>query len=165
MPITGTPNANDPREQELDSLFDKLGKNPTERKMLRDSYLPQGRIDELIANLKGRLAPEVKTQQTQEQKPAETVPQTTTAAQDTPQTQQPPHGVVDGLHGKRWQHGNRRQRKNRQRSRKPLNLTRKHRRKHRPSNRHRNQNQCKHRNQDSSRLCNRPFHGRWREGY
>jgi recombination protein RecT len=85
---SGTPNENDPREQELETLFEKLGKNPTERKMLRDSYLPQGKIDELIASLKGRLAPEVRTQQTQEQKPSETVQQTTTAAQDTPQTQQ-----------------------------------------------------------------------------
>jgi recombination protein RecT len=83
---TGVPDANDPREQELESLFEKLGKNPTERKMLRDSYVPQGKIDELISSLKGRLAPEVRTQQTQEQKPTETVTQTTTAAQDTQPT-------------------------------------------------------------------------------
>ena len=82
---TGTPNTDDPREQELDTLFEKLGKNPTERKMMRDSYLAQGGLglDKLIDNLKGRLAPEVKTQQTQEQKPAETVQQESSHSEST----------------------------------------------------------------------------------
>jgi recombination protein RecT len=48
---------NDPDEQELETLFDKLGKNPTERKMLRESYIPQGRRKELVEYLQGRLAP------------------------------------------------------------------------------------------------------------
>lgn len=48
---------NDPNEQELETLFDKLGKNPTERKMLRESYIPQGRRNELMEYLRGRLAP------------------------------------------------------------------------------------------------------------
>jgi phage RecT family recombinase len=48
---------NDPNEQELETLFDKLGKNPTERKMLRESYIPQGRRKELVEYLQGRLAP------------------------------------------------------------------------------------------------------------
>jgi recombination protein RecT len=48
---------NDPDEQELEEMFDKLGKNATERKMLRESYIPQGRRKELIEYLRGRLAP------------------------------------------------------------------------------------------------------------
>ena len=60
---TATVDPEDPQEQELESLFEKLQKNPTERKMLRDSY--QGRKDELIKYLQGRLAPtiQVSTQQ------------------------------------------------------------------------------------------------------
>ena len=50
-------NPNDPEEQELEGLFDKLGKNPTERKMLRDSYLPRGARQELVGSLKEKLAP------------------------------------------------------------------------------------------------------------
>ena len=34
-------NVNDPAEQELEDLFDKLGKNPSERKALRESYIPR----------------------------------------------------------------------------------------------------------------------------
>lgn len=48
---------NDPDEQELEEMFDKLGKNATERKMLRESYIPQGRRKELVEYLRGRLAP------------------------------------------------------------------------------------------------------------
>ena len=48
---------NDPDEQELEEMFDKLGKNSTERKMLRESYIPQGRRKELVEHLRGKLAP------------------------------------------------------------------------------------------------------------
>jgi recombination protein RecT len=48
---------NDPAEVELEDLFDKLSKNATERKMLRESYIPQGRRKELVEYLQGRLAP------------------------------------------------------------------------------------------------------------
>ena len=63
---TATIDPEDPQEQELESLFEKLQKNPTERKMLRDSY--QGRKDELIKYLNGRLAPTIQVSTQQEQK-------------------------------------------------------------------------------------------------
>jgi len=67
---------NDPNEQELEELFDKLGKNATERKMLRESYIPQGRRKELVEYLRGRLAPTgqtvAKTEQKATEKPADT---------------------------------------------------------------------------------------------
>jgi phage RecT family recombinase len=66
---------NDPNEQELEELFDKLGKNATERKMLRESYIPQGRRNELLEYLRGRLAPTgqtvAKTETKATEKPAE----------------------------------------------------------------------------------------------
>jgi hypothetical protein len=69
---TATVDPEDPQEQELESLFEKLQKNPTERKMLRDSY--QGRKDELIKYLQGRLAPtiQVSTQQASQTKASTT---------------------------------------------------------------------------------------------
>jgi len=67
---------NDPNEQELEELFDKLGKNATERKMLRESYIPQGRRKELVEYLRGRLEPTgqtvAKTEQKATEKPADT---------------------------------------------------------------------------------------------
>ena len=53
------PNANDPLQAELDSMFEKLGSNPSQQKMLRESYA--GRTEELVTYLKGRLAPDIKT--------------------------------------------------------------------------------------------------------
>jgi phage RecT family recombinase len=52
-------NPNDPEEQELEELFEKLGKNPTERKALRDSYIPRGARQELVNWLRGKLAPAI----------------------------------------------------------------------------------------------------------
>lgn len=52
------PSASDPIEQELDSLFEKLKSNPSQQRMLRESYA--GRTQELVDYLKGRLSPEVK---------------------------------------------------------------------------------------------------------
>jgi len=48
-------NPNDPAEQELEALFDKLNKNPTERRMLRDSYIPRGARKELVDYLKSKV--------------------------------------------------------------------------------------------------------------
>ena len=39
--------------KELEDLFDRLNKTPQERKMMRDSYLSRGAIDELLAHLRG----------------------------------------------------------------------------------------------------------------
>jgi len=50
-------NPNDPEEQELEELFDKLGKNQTERKNMRDSYLPRGDRQGLVNWLRGKVAP------------------------------------------------------------------------------------------------------------
>ena len=49
------PSASDPIEHELDSLFEKLGKNPSQQRMLRESYA--GRTQELVTYLNGQLAP------------------------------------------------------------------------------------------------------------
>ena len=49
----------DPKQKELEDLFDRLNKTPQERKMMRDSYLSRGAIDELLAHLRGRLEPAV----------------------------------------------------------------------------------------------------------
>lgn len=68
---------NDPAEVELEELFDKLGKNPAERKMLRESYIPRGARQELVDSLRARLnngsSPvEVKTQASTTQPTQET---------------------------------------------------------------------------------------------
>jgi hypothetical protein len=52
-------NVNDPAEQELEDLFDKLGKNSAERKALRESYIPRGARQELVNSLKNKLAPTI----------------------------------------------------------------------------------------------------------
>jgi hypothetical protein len=77
---------NDPAEQELEALFDKLQKNPTERKMLRESYIPRGARQELVDFLKSKVgAPSgqvvVSPQASQEKAstPPEQAPQTTQA--------------------------------------------------------------------------------------
>lgn len=52
-----TPSPTDPLEHELDDLFQKLGKNPSQQTELRAGY--PGRTKELVDYLKGKLAPEV----------------------------------------------------------------------------------------------------------
>ena len=47
----------DPKQRELEDLFDRLDKTPQERKLLRDSYLTRGAIDELLEHLRARLSP------------------------------------------------------------------------------------------------------------
>jgi hypothetical protein len=79
---------NDPAEVELEDLFDRLSKNPTERKMLRDSYIPRGARQELVDYLKGKLAPtgqtiNVSAQATQQASQAEA--STEQAKEDAPQ--------------------------------------------------------------------------------
>lgn len=88
---TATIDPEDPQEQELESLFEKSGKNPTERKMLRDSY--QGRKDELIKYLQGRLAPvvQVSTQQADASTPQE-AKQASQAEQTQPTGEAPRRG-------------------------------------------------------------------------
>lgn len=72
---TASFNPNDPDEQELEELFDKLGKTPDERRAMRESYIPRGARQELVSWLRGKLghspntvrvAPEVKQESTQE---------------------------------------------------------------------------------------------------
>lgn len=80
-------NVNDPAEQELEDLFDKLGKNPSERKALRESYIPRGARQELVNSLKNKLAPTI-TVTTQadppkEQASANTEQAKTESAQET----------------------------------------------------------------------------------
>lgn len=53
------PSASNPVENELDAMFEKLKSNPSQQRMLRESYA--GRTQELVDYLKGRLAPEVQT--------------------------------------------------------------------------------------------------------
>ena len=47
---------NNPEEQELETLFDKLGRNPAERKMMRESYIPRGARQELVDYLKSKMS-------------------------------------------------------------------------------------------------------------
>ena len=54
-------NPNDPQEQELEELFDKLSKTSDERKTLRDNYIPRGARQELVTWLRGKLAPSGQT--------------------------------------------------------------------------------------------------------
>jgi phage RecT family recombinase len=80
---------NDPNEQELEEMFDKLGKNPTERKMLRESYIPQGRRKELVEYLRGRLAPTGQGVSTQKQATEQAAASTEQAKAETaPQEQE-----------------------------------------------------------------------------
>ena len=72
---------NDPIEQELEELFDKLGKNATERKMLRESYIPQGRRKELVEYIRGRLAPAGQTINVSTQADASTTQEAKQASQ------------------------------------------------------------------------------------
>lgn len=60
-----------PFDKEIESLFTQLGKNETEKRLLKNSYM--GRAKELLEYLRGRLAPTGQTvgKQTQEQKPVE----------------------------------------------------------------------------------------------
>ncbi len=76
---------NDPNEQELEELFDKLGKNSTERKMLRESYIPQGRRKELVEYLRGRLAPTGQGVSVQKQATEQAEASTEQAKTDAPQ--------------------------------------------------------------------------------
>jgi len=55
------PSPSDPIEHELDALFEKLGTNASQQRMLREGYA--GKTEELVTYLKGRLAPEVQTRQ------------------------------------------------------------------------------------------------------
>lgn len=50
---TSTPVASDPIEHELDDLFEKTNKNPSQQRMLRESYA--GRTKELVDYLNGQL--------------------------------------------------------------------------------------------------------------
>jgi hypothetical protein len=86
---TATVDPEDPQEQELESLFEKLQKNPTERKMLRDSYNSQGGLGmgELIKYLKGRLAPTIQVSTQQEQKQDASTGQEKEQASQAEQTQ------------------------------------------------------------------------------
>jgi hypothetical protein len=56
------PSATDPVEEELDALFEKMGSNPSQQRMLRESYA--GRTQELVGYLRGRLAPVIAQQPT-----------------------------------------------------------------------------------------------------
>ena len=60
-----------PFDKEIESLFTQMGKNETEKRLLKQSYM--GRAKELVEYLRGRLAPTGQTvgKQTQEQKPVE----------------------------------------------------------------------------------------------
>lgn len=94
-------NPNDPDEQELEALFDKLSKNSTERKMLRDSYIPRGARQELVEYLKGKLVPtrqtinvstQAKTQAPQEKASTEVKTEQASQAQDQTQGEAPKRG-------------------------------------------------------------------------
>jgi recombination protein RecT len=82
-------NVNDPAEQELEDLFDKLGKNPSERKALRESYIPRGARQELVNSLKNKLAPTItittQADPPKEQASANTEQAKTESAQETEQ--------------------------------------------------------------------------------
>jgi recombination protein RecT len=82
-------NVNDPAEQELEDLFDKLGKNPSERKALRESYIPRGARQELVNSLKNKLAPTItittQADPPKEQASASTEQAKTESAQETEQ--------------------------------------------------------------------------------
>lgn len=49
-----TPSATDPLEHELDTLFEKLGKNPAQQQEMRKGYA--GRTEELVVYLRSKLA-------------------------------------------------------------------------------------------------------------
>lgn len=86
-----TPSPSDPIEHELDTLFEKLGKNTAQQQELRKGYA--GRTNDLVSYLKGKLAPEIqgnavatpvaKTHQVAE-KVTEQDKSTPTATQDAP---------------------------------------------------------------------------------
>jgi recombination protein RecT len=97
-----TPSPTDPIEHELDSLFQKLGKNPAQQVEMRAGY--PGNTKGLVDYLKGKLPPEVQTKpiqsiddlvaqkstpafnakQATESKPAEQDKTTPTATMDAP---------------------------------------------------------------------------------
>jgi recombination protein RecT len=87
-----TPSATDPLEGELDALFANLGSNPSQQRMLRESYA--GRTQELVTHLKGRLAPEVQTKPTPPATQTATTP-VDSAAIKLAETQATGHPVQD----------------------------------------------------------------------
>ena len=76
---------NDPAEQELEELFDKLDKNPSERKLMRDSYIPRGARKELVDHLKGKLAPSGQTINVTTQASTQAEQKTEQSKTETPQ--------------------------------------------------------------------------------
>jgi recombination protein RecT len=89
-----TPSASDPLEGELDTLFEKLGKNTAQQKEMRAGY--PGNTQGLVDYLKGKLPPDVQTKptptppiatqptQTVQEKPVEQDKPTPAAAQEAP---------------------------------------------------------------------------------
>jgi len=79
---------NDPAEQELEELFDKLGKNTAERKTMRDSYIPRGDRQGLVNWLRGKLAPTGQTINVAPRQTASTQETKQATTQAEPTTQQ-----------------------------------------------------------------------------
>ncbi len=81
-------------DKEIDALFTQLGKNETEKRLLKNSYM--GRAKELVEYLRGRLAPtgqgtKVSTQATEQAEVS-----TEQAKPDAPQEQKKPRGRPKG---------------------------------------------------------------------